>query len=109
MSPAEINYDIREKELLADLFGMRKWRIYLLDKEFIVHTDHRTLETLLTQRTCSRRLARWLDEIAEFRPVFKWIPGETNIVADAISRRSDFTQASTMSFKDVIQGVLKKL
>ncbi|POM66216.1 Gag-pol [Phytophthora palmivora] len=39
---AEKNYSIREKKLLAILFGVRLWRVYLLDKPFIVETDHPT-------------------------------------------------------------------
>lgn len=47
---AEKNYSIREKELLAILFWLRVWRVYLLDKPFIVETDHKSLETVFSQR-----------------------------------------------------------
>ncbi|CEG43413.1 uncharacterized protein PHALS_13610 [Plasmopara halstedii] len=36
--------------------------------------------------TTNRRVAKWFNELAEFEPLFKWIPGENNTVADALSR-----------------------
>ncbi|KAJ0394727.1 hypothetical protein ATCC90586_002200 [Pythium insidiosum] len=86
LTTAERMYPTREKELLAALHAMRTWKVYLLDKPFFVNTDHKTLESILLQSTCSQRLARWLNELSFYQPRFRWIPGDTNIVADAISR-----------------------
>jgi hypothetical protein len=86
-APAEQNYSIREKELLAILFALRVWRVYLLDKPFVVETEHRSLETVFTQKTISRRIDRWCNELSEYPVTFKYIPGENNEVADGISRR----------------------
>ncbi|POM78437.1 LOW QUALITY PROTEIN: Reverse transcriptase [Phytophthora palmivora] len=91
----ENNYSIREKELLAILFGLRLWRVYLLDKPFVVETDHRSLETIFTQKTISRRVARWYDELSEYPITFRYIRGDTNTVADGISRRTDFMRGAT--------------
>lgn len=76
---------------------MRTWRVYLIDKPFFVNTDHRTLQSILEQKTCSQRLARWLNELGMYKPIFKWIPRSTNIVADAISRKSDFEPTESAS------------
>ncbi|POM73481.1 Putative retroelement [Phytophthora palmivora] len=81
--PAELNYPVREQELLAIMHALKTWRVYLLDKPFTVETDHKSIEMILTQKTTNRRIARWFNELAEFQPLFKWIPGETNTVADA--------------------------
>lgn len=86
LSAAERMYPTREKELLAALHAMRMWKAYLIDRPFYINTDHRTLESILQQTTCSQRLARWLDELSLFQPKFRWISGDTNVVADAISR-----------------------
>ncbi|GMF46627.1 unnamed protein product [Phytophthora fragariaefolia] len=86
LGEAEKMYPTREKELLAALHAMRLWRVYLIDKPFFVNTDHRTLQSILEQKTCSQRLARWLNELGSYRSLFRWIPGTSNVVADAISR-----------------------
>ncbi|POM65345.1 Hypothetical protein PHPALM_18951, partial [Phytophthora palmivora] len=99
---AEKNYSIREKELLAILFGLRLWRIYLLDKPFIVETDHKSLETIFSQKTISRRIARWYDELSEYPITFRYIQGKTNTVADGISRRPDFVGDSTITLASII-------
>ena len=52
---AEQNYPIHEKELLAIICALKKWRSDLLGSEFIVYTDHRTLENFDTQCDLSKR------------------------------------------------------
>ncbi|POM69481.1 Reverse transcriptase [Phytophthora palmivora] len=95
LSRAELIYPTRKKELLAALHAMRTWKVYLIDKPFYLNTDHRTIESLLKQQTCSQRLARWLNELALFQPRFKWVPGSTNIIADCISRRPDWSDGTS--------------
>ncbi|KAG3068210.1 hypothetical protein PI125_g23464 [Phytophthora idaei] len=90
LSEAEKMYPTREKALLATLHVMRLWRVYLIDKPFFVNTDHRTLQSILEQKTCSQRLARWLNELGSYRPLFRWIPGTSNVIADSISRNPAF-------------------
>jgi hypothetical protein len=99
---AEKNYSIREKELLAILLGLRLWRVYLLDKPFVVETDHRSLETVFKQKTISRRIARWYDELSEYPITFRYIKGEKNTVADGISRRPDFMQATSSTLAAIL-------
>ncbi|KAJ8564315.1 hypothetical protein ON010_g7027 [Phytophthora cinnamomi] len=71
-------------------FGLRTWRIYLLDRPFVVETDHKSLETVFKQKSISRHIARWYDELAEYQFQIRYIKGATNTVADGISRRPGF-------------------
>ena len=57
----EKNYSISEKEALACVSAMNKFRIYLLGREFILRTDHRALETLLAHTGSKRVEARTKD------------------------------------------------
>ncbi|OWZ01386.1 reverse transcriptase [Phytophthora megakarya] len=86
LTRAEVIYPTREKELLAALHAMRMWKVYLIDRPFYINTDHHTIATILQQQTCSQRLARWLNELALFQPMFHWIEGTSKVVADMISR-----------------------
>ena len=74
-----------------------------------METDHQSLEQLLTQRSCTQRLARWLNELSEYRPEFKWIAGTTNTTADGLSRRVDFQPttgaASCVDLKTFLKGL----
>ncbi|GMF47113.1 unnamed protein product [Phytophthora fragariaefolia] len=95
LTQAELIYPTREKELLAALHAMRSWEVYLIDKPFYLNTDHRTIESILQQQTCSQRLARWLNKLSLYQPRFKWVAGSTNIVADSVSRRPDWSDGSS--------------
>ncbi|KAG2784883.1 hypothetical protein PC116_g15177 [Phytophthora cactorum] len=97
MKPEELNYPVREQEILAIVHALRVWRVYLLDRLFTVETDHKSIETIMTQKTTNRRVARWFNELAEFYPHFKWIPGNSNQVSDAVSRNPLFEHKSHKS------------
>jgi hypothetical protein len=84
---AEMNYPVHEKELLAVIRALKKWRTDLLGSHFFVYTDHRTLTNFETQKDLSRRQARWQEYLSQFELTFVYIRGEDNTVADALSRR----------------------
>ncbi|KAJ3495874.1 hypothetical protein NLJ89_g10566 [Agrocybe chaxingu] len=83
---AELNYPVHEKELLAILRGIRKWKVDLLGAPFYVYTDHKTLLNFNTQKDLSRRQARWMEELSIYDCKFVYVKGEDNSVADALSR-----------------------
>ncbi|OWZ19943.1 hypothetical protein PHMEG_0005719 [Phytophthora megakarya] len=76
--------------MLAIIHCLNRWRVYLIDGGCTVETDHRSLEKMLTQTSINRRPCRWYDQLADCQLKFCYIPGETNTIADALSRRSDF-------------------
>jgi hypothetical protein len=86
LSQAEKNYPTHEKEMLAIVRALKKFRADLLGTHFTVYTDHRTLECFKGQRDLSRRQARWQEFLAEYDFEIKYLKGEENTVADALSR-----------------------
>lgn len=87
MSAAERNYPVHEQELLAVIHALQKWRMLLLGMKVNVMTDHHSLTYLMKQKNLSRRQARWLELLADFDVNFNYIPGASNSVADALSRK----------------------
>jgi hypothetical protein len=92
MLPAERNYDIYDKELLAVIDALKHWRHYLQDTVYPVEvwTDHRNLEYFLQTKTLTRRQARWALLISSYDIVIIYKSGKSNSKADALSRRPDF-------------------
>ncbi len=86
LKDAEKNYPVHEKELLAIIRALKKWRSDLLGVPIFVYTDHRTLENFDTQRDLSRRQLRWQEYMSQYDMTIIYIRGEDNCVADALSR-----------------------
>jgi hypothetical protein len=82
----ELNYPVHEKELLAIVHALKKWRVDLLGLHFTVYTDHRTLENFDRQKDLSHRQAHWQEFLSQYNMDIKYIPGDMNTVADALSR-----------------------
>ncbi|KAJ9534914.1 hypothetical protein QJQ45_029577 [Haematococcus lacustris] len=89
--PAERNYPTHEQELLSLVEALKVWRHYLLGASFNLLTDNWATKHIQTQpRLDCRRQARWMEVLQEYDCIIDHIPGKQNIVADALSRRSDY-------------------
>jgi transposase InsO family protein len=86
LTTAERKYSTTEKECLAIVWALEKWRTYLLATEFIVKTDHKPLTWLMTTRDPRGRLARWALRLQEFNFTTQHIHGRDNYIPDALSR-----------------------
>src|SRR5882724_8197643 len=91
MQPAERNYDIYDKELLAVVDCFRSWRSYLegAAQTTVVLSDHRTLEYFATSKQLSRRQARWSELLSGFDYVIRYRPAKLAGKPDALMRRRD--------------------
>lgn len=89
LTAAEKNYPVHEKELLAIVKALKKFRSSLLGPHFEIMTDHRTLEYFQSQKEMSRRQSRWSVQMADYDFTINYVKGEDNTVADALSRLPD--------------------
>jgi hypothetical protein len=89
MNVAERNYPAHDKELLAIMHALAKWRVYLHGHPFIIYSDHATLTHLKNQPNLNPKQVRWLGKMQEFDFKIVHIPGKQNIVADTLSRQPD--------------------
>ena len=87
-APAECNYEIYDKELLAVVRCLEEWDSELRAvSEFEVVTDHKNLEYFFSPRKLTERHVRWQLLLSRFNFHFKYRPGKDNGAADALSRR----------------------
>lgn len=108
LTGAELNYPVHKKELLAIVRALEKWRVNLLDVPFTVYTDHRTLENFNCQKNLSHHQSRWQEFLGQYNFSIKYIKGEENIVADALSRVNvvdPATCASVAAIHDITHAV----
>ncbi|KAL0418886.1 UNVERIFIED_CONTAM: Retrovirus-related Pol polyprotein from transposon.6 [Sesamum radiatum] len=59
LDSTQSNYTTTEKELLAIVFALEKFRSYLLGTKVIVYSDHATLKYLLSKKDAKPRLTKW--------------------------------------------------
>jgi RNase H-like domain found in reverse transcriptase len=83
LNPAQTRYTTTERELLCIVETLKEFRNILLGQQIVVFTDHLNL-TCKTFNT--ERVMRWRLLLKEYSPEICYIPGEHNIVADALSR-----------------------
>jgi len=83
LHPAQTRYTVSERELLSIVEVFKEFRNILLGQQIVVHTDHANL-TYAKQN--SDRVMRWRLYIEEYSPDIRYIKGENNVVADALSR-----------------------
>ena len=93
MIPAELNYFIQDKKLLAIVRALEEWEPELLSLQepFVVVTDHRALENFMTKQNLNARKARWADCFLQFKFKITYRLGCENRAADALSRQSPST------------------
>ncbi|RVW21420.1 Retrovirus-related Pol polyprotein from transposon 17.6 [Vitis vinifera] len=111
LNEAQRNYTTIEKELLAVVFALDKFRAYLVGSFIVVFTDHSALKYLLTKQDAKARLIIWIILLQEFNLQIRDKKGVENVVADHLSRlviahdshglpiNDDFPEKSLMSIE----------
>ncbi|KRH93153.1 putative LTR retrotransposon, partial [Pseudoloma neurophilia] len=85
LEPAQKNYATTDKELLAIVKAFDHFRHYLLGKEFLLRTDHKSLTYLHTCKNPTSRMLRWALRIQEYQFKVEYLEGPKNF-ADSCSR-----------------------
>ncbi len=90
MQLAERNYKIYNKELLAIVEALIKWRQYLLNttEKFKVWTDHENLKYFREPHKLNRKWVRWYLKLQDYDCTLHYIPEKMNTKADILSRKN---------------------
>jgi hypothetical protein len=103
MNSAQRNYTTTEKELLSIVATLKEFRNILLGHQITVYTDHKYLTY---KNFNTERVMRWRLVLEEYGPELIYIKGESNVVADALSRleiddkREIFNLSKSFGFDD---------
>jgi hypothetical protein len=92
LTAAELNYAVFEKECLSIVASITHFHTYLACLVlFYVHTDHKSLATILKWKNPNRRISRWISTMSEYSFETRYRSGPSNANADALSRLSSST------------------
>uniref|UniRef100_A0AAG5DCG3 RNA-directed DNA polymerase n=1 Tax=Anopheles atroparvus TaxID=41427 RepID=A0AAG5DCG3_ANOAO len=86
LNETEQRYSTTEKEALAIIWAVEKYKPYLYGRKFTLVTDHKPLVFI---KSCSKnaKILRWRLELENYEFEIKYKEGKANVVADALSRK----------------------
>ncbi|GFY09954.1 retrovirus-related Pol polyprotein from transposon 17.6 [Trichonephila clavipes] len=98
LNKAERNYTVTERECLAVIWALNKFKTYFGPLPVKVITDHAALTKLTNGKNLSSRMIRWALKLSEFNIEWEHRPGVQNVVADLLSRNPvDSVEGSQIS------------
>ena len=108
--PAEVNYKIHDKELLAvvDAFKHRRRYCEGVTHQVQVYSDHQNLEYFTTTKVLNQWQARWIQELTGINFRIYYQPGTQNGKPDALSRHSEYRPEKGGVENQLITTVLRK-
>ncbi|MBW0493709.1 hypothetical protein O181_033424 [Austropuccinia psidii MF-1] len=111
--PADLNYEIHNKELIGIVWALKHWRAFLLSlsNPFEVLTDHSFLQYFMSSKVLTRCQAHWAEFLSEFHFTITYRPGRLATLPDAFScqdnvnpeRGVDFISKNPQNFHQVIK------
>ncbi|MBW0573119.1 hypothetical protein O181_112834 [Austropuccinia psidii MF-1] len=111
--PAELNYEIHDKELLGIVSALKCWRACLLSvsSSFEVLTNHTSLQYFMSSKILTCRQARWAEFLSEFHFSITYHSGCLATLPDALShwdnvypeRGEDLISKNPMDYQKIIK------
>src|SRR5882672_1241018 len=91
MQPAELNYKIYDKELLAIFEVFQQWHNYLEGSAHVVLilSDHKNLKYFATTKQLTHRQVRWSEYLSGFNYLIRYHAGRLGTKPDVLTHRED--------------------
>ena len=105
----EKNYPTHDLELAAVIHALKIWRHHLMGTHCNIYTVHKSLKYIFTQADLNMRQRRWLELIKDYDLEVHYHPGKANVVADALSRKSQCHCLSVEPFNETLCQEMMKL
>jgi hypothetical protein len=87
LNEAKVKYSTYDKEFYAIIHALKKWRHYLIPKEFVLYNNNHALQFVTQQEKLNQRHVKWVEYMQNFTFVIKHVSGTANKVVDAFSRK----------------------
>jgi len=89
--PAELNYDVHDKEIVVIVNCFQQWPHFLMGtpEEIVVFTDNKNIEYFITAKFLNWRKARESEILNQFNFKIVYCPGKMNGKKNALSHRGD--------------------
>jgi hypothetical protein len=104
LNEAKVKYSMYDKEFYDIIQALKKWRHYLIPKEFVLYSDNHALQFVTQQEKLNQKHVKWVEYMHNFTFVIKHISGTANKVADALRRKCLLLQefkVKTLGFDDL--------
>ena len=88
LNATERKWDACEQELYAIVTAVKHYKSFLMKNQFEVRTDNATCAYVIKKPDLSPKLSRWAIQLADYDFTVTHKPGQTNTIADALSRCS---------------------
>ncbi|MBW0490724.1 hypothetical protein O181_030439 [Austropuccinia psidii MF-1] len=104
--PAELHYEIHDKELLGIVWALKSWRAFLLSlsDSFEVLTDHSSLQYFMSSKVLTHHQAFWVEFLSAFHFSITYRPGRLATLPDSLS----FDQIQKEVWQDIYYKAIHK-
>jgi hypothetical protein len=100
LTPAVRKYITCELELLAIVYALHKFTMYIYGHKVTLNTDHKSLNFVKNYVVSSTRVARWMLQTEQWELEIQHIKGIDKALADVLSRNPPFYQSPMLQIQD---------
>lgn len=99
LSNAEQSFSVYDKEMLAIMHALERFKQYLVCEPFTIWSDHNNPKYFLNQTDLSEKQQRWVSNLQSFDFEIQYVKQKKNIAIDALSRNPSFYSLSSIVAK----------